>query len=272
MNASDTLLGVRLQEHIDAVSNDTFRKNISTDKDRINTLATTKILSVPSEAPIQTSPPSSTKISDCIDEALSLDLRLYPRPNRHDVNKVIPIKTTTISSQCTKLIILITAEKWGLNDKTLTFKERMRIARSASRLVAYDNGYVSEFSISSILRWDKEVINKVKDGVSTRNINANAPHVPVKYVDVIENNYPGYLHTLFRKAIKLKGPKASFTQLALAMNEISNTVSELRPALTLHRLQLNRWFCSQGGKEISGLEKPLDSDKHKELRKEWVVK
>ena len=101
----------------------------------------------------------------------------------------------------------------------------MRIARAASHLVAYDNGFVSEFSFSSILRWDKEVIKKVREGVSTGTITTNVRYVPVKYVDQIENNYPGYLHTIFRKAINLRGPKASFSQLSLTMNEISNAVS-----------------------------------------------
>ena len=31
------------------------------------------------------------------------------------------------------------------------------------------------------------------------------------------------------------------------------------------------WFISNDGTEISALEKPLDSDKHKKLRKEWVI-
>ena len=119
----------------------------------------------------------------------------------------------------------------------------MRIARAASHLVAYDNGFVSEFSFSSILRWDKEVIKKVREGVSTGTITTNVRYVPVKYVDQIENNYPGYLHTIFRKSINLKGPKASFSQLSLAMNEISNAVCELRSTLTIHRCYIDEeWF------------------------------
>ena len=55
------------------------------------------------------------------------------------------------------------------------------------------------------------------------------------------------------------------------MNAISNVASEVRPGLTLHRQSLNRWFNNNGGTEISGLEKPLDSEKHKKLRKEWVI-
>ena len=111
MNASDTSLGIKLQEHIDVVLNDIFRNINSRDKDRINTLATTKLPSAPSEAPIQPPPPSSTKISEDIDKALALDLRVFPQPNRHDGNKTIPIKQTSVSNQCTKLIVLITAEK-----------------------------------------------------------------------------------------------------------------------------------------------------------------
>ena len=93
----------------------------------------------------------------------------------------------------------------------------MRIARAASRMVAYDNGYLSEFSIRSILRWDKEVIEKVSKGVRAVDITTNNPHIRKKYVVTIEHNNPGYLHSLFRKAIKLKGPKASFEQLSVAI-------------------------------------------------------
>ena len=118
----------------------------------------------------------------------------------------------------------------------------MRIARAASRMVAYDNGFLSEFSVRSILRWDKEVIEKVSSGVQAEKISANNGYVRQKYVDTIEKNNPGYLHSLFRKAIKLKGSKASFDQLSVAMNAINNVASEVRPGLTLHRLQLNRWF------------------------------
>ena len=200
--------------------------------------------------------------------ALALDLRILPRPNRHEGTKSIPLKQTSISNQRTKLIVLITAITWGLNHPSLAYKNRIRIARAAFRLVAYDNGFLSEFSVSSILQWDKEVIEQVKEGLSTNIITTNTPHVPTKYVDTIDDNHPGYLHSLYRKAINLKGPKASFLQLSVAMNSIGSVASELRPSLTLHRLQLNRWFCSNGGTRISRLEKPLNSEKCKLLRRE----
>ena len=113
----------------------------------------------------------------------------------------------------------------------------MRIARAASRLVTYDNGFIAEFLVTSILRWDKKVLEKVKEGVSINFITRNTPHVLKKYMDTIENNHPGYLHSLYRKAINLKRSKASFLKLSVTMNTISNIVSKLRPSLTLHRLQ-----------------------------------
>ena len=86
----------------------------------------------------------------------------------------------------------------------------MRVARAASRLVAYDNGYLFEFSIRSIMRWESEVSKKVKDGVSSTKIISNSYKGKLQYVEVIESSHPGYLHYLYHQATKVKGPKASF--------------------------------------------------------------
>ena len=51
------------------------------------------------------------------------------------------------------------------------------------------------------------------------------------------------------------------------MNEKSSILSETRCNLSLHRLQLNRWFIDNSGKEISPKEKPLDTLDHKAKRK-----
>ena len=51
------------------------------------------------------------------------------------------------------------------------------------------------------------------------------------------------------------------------MNEKSSNSSETRCTLSLHRLQLYRWFIDNSGKEMSSKENPLDALDHKAKRK-----
>ena len=58
----------------------------------------------------------------------------------------------------------------------------------------------------------------------------------IKYVDMIESKNLGYLHFLFRYAQKMRGYRASFTELAEIMNIKSEAPTETRPSLSLHCL------------------------------------
>ena len=53
------------------------------------------------------------------------------------------------------------------------------------------------------------------------------------------------------------------------MNNRSRTPNETRCDLNLSRKQLNQWFSSNDGKEVSPFEKPLDTPEHKKLRLVW---
>ena len=54
------------------------------------------------------------------------------------------------------------------------------------------------------------------------------------------------------------------------MNAKSAVESESRPTLSLHKLQVYRWFRKNGGKEISAKEKPLLTKQHKKDRLKWI--
>ena len=95
---------------------------------------------------------------------------------------------------------------------------------------------------------------------------------PKRYTDEIDKLYPGYLVSLFQYAQKTAGAKAGFVVLTETMNLKSKVQSDDKPTLTLHHLQVYRWFVSKGGKETSPIEKPLDTPAHKQQRKEWVHK
>ena len=52
-------------------------------------------------------------------------------------------------------------------------------------------------------------------------------------VTIVDQSYPGYMHFLFRDAVKKKGTNASFAELATQMNEQSKSARDTRPELSL---------------------------------------
>ena len=85
----------------------------------------------------------------------------------------------------------------------------------------------------------------------------------ISYVDIIENDHPGYLHELYRYTTKIVCHKSSFAEIAIVMNDKSSVSPENRMTLHLSREQVNSWF-KNGGK--ASIEKPLDTDIHKKAR------
>ena len=56
------------------------------------------------------------------------------------------------------------------------------------------------------------------------------------------------------------------------MNKKNKAMGEIRETLTLYKKQLMKWFYAAGGEEYLAIEKPLDTDKHKRLRLQWICK
>ena len=78
----------------------------------------------------------------------------------------------------------------------------MRIVKAASRMVAYDNGFLHEFSTNSFLRWDANVTKLIHEGVSSTIIALNSYATRYKMVDIIEKAHPGYLHFCTKKPLR----------------------------------------------------------------------
>ena len=76
------------------------------------------------------------------------------------------------------------------------------------------------------------------------------------HTDMIEEKEPGCLRELCRHATRIKGAMATFKELADCMSAKSATPDEDRLTISLHRLQLFRWWKKQGGEEKSSIEKP----------------
>jgi len=81
----------------------------------------------------------------------------------------------------------------------------------------------------------------------------------VSSIDLLEDQYPGYLHSLYRYTTKLIRVKSSFAAIAIGMNMKSRSPGETRPSTNLSRRQVNDWFTANSGKEYSLVEKLLDN-------------
>jgi hypothetical protein len=77
------------------------------------------------------------------------------------------------------------------------------------------------------------------------------------YITRMEAVHSGYLHKLWRYAVKIKGSGATFQEFAKTMNEKSAAPAEERTALNVSSQQLANWFKKNSGKQHSSKEKPL---------------
>ena len=147
LNTIDYKLREQLQHHFDKnpieLNNETTSLfDINSDNGGITTIDNIQKNCTPASAIIPSTPRLSLKSGDLISAALSLDLRLFPRPSRLNNNQFIDLKKTQISSQSLKLILLITAKNLGFDHYTIRYATKMQIAKAASRMIAYDNGFL----------------------------------------------------------------------------------------------------------------------------------
>lgn len=200
--------------------------------------------------------------------ALALDLMRTPRLSRSG-GVIIERHDRKNANQMEKSIVLHLANRWGWQDKTLTWEHRQEIGRAACRQVAYDHGFKQDLGVSRLAAWYGELNMALDLGESTDPLSPSNSGSQ-SYCDVIEENFPGYLHQLFRHAQHVRGAMATFHELADIMNQKSAMPGEDRPTLSLSRKQVARWFKKYSGKERASCEKPLLTTEHKQRRVAWA--
>ena len=137
-------------------------------------------------------------------------------------------------------MVIHTAILWGWRDPFLTEKARLRIAKAACRLIAYDMGYPGPLAYTRLPYWYGEINEAILKGEDRDPISPS--HCGREsYVSEIERTYPGYLHELYRYAESVKGNLATFQELAETMNLKSSAPGEHRVPLSLSRRQLSAW-------------------------------
>ena len=238
---------------------------LSTNVNEVETVADAEEVNEPTETPTVLS-----KIEGEINFALTLDLTRRPRMIRSGVGEV-ELHQRAQATDLERTMVLFTAKRWGWMDPMITQKMKQRIAKAACMQIAYDYGFLKPLAMTQLPRWNLLLNQSIEQGVLKRDNPLSPLHSGSnKYIDAIEKQHPGYVRSLFRYAQRVKGAKATYSELAHQMNEKSAIEGEQRTTLFLSRKQVADWFKSQGGKEYSPKEKPLDTPEHKRLRKIWV--
>ena len=153
----------------------------------------------------------------------------------------------------------------------MRYANKLWLARVATCIIAYDAGYSRSFEYSKFMQWYNEVSTFFSPGDTTV-ITHLKPSVrgSLAYVDYLEKKNPGYLHETYRYSSNTIGAKASARAISECMNERSRIGTEACEDLNLARRNVTSWFSDNGGKEVSSIEKPLDTKEHKGLQLKWV--
>ena len=126
---------------------------------------------------------------------------------RVDPTKKLDISTSGGASSKIKLVVLLTTEHWGYRGSLRTYWDRQMILRAASRMCAYANVFMTEFSIPTLSRWDEGISDDISLGVAYSDIRNSKNTGSQASVSSTELAHPGYMHLLFRDAVKKRNKR-----------------------------------------------------------------
>jgi hypothetical protein len=109
----------------------------------------------------------------------------------------------------------------------------MRIAIAACRQVAYDYGFREALAYTSLPKWEAEINEAISVGVNQDPLSPQHSG-RTSYCEQIEKKHPHYHHELYRYAIKTRGAKSTYAEIADVMNQKSGAPGEARETLNLH--------------------------------------
>ena len=76
-----------------------------------------------------------------------------------------------------RVMVLFIAKKWWLNSEMYTYKDKKRIAKAASRQVAYDYEFHCEFSSNQFFSWQRQLYAGIDNRTKGENGSSSSPLV-----------------------------------------------------------------------------------------------
>ena len=140
------------------------------------------------------------------------------------------------------MISLFTTIKWGWNNSSITFKMKSNVARAACSQVTYDYGLKHSFATSQLPAWEDKINSAIEENIY---LDSNLFHSlliiqEVKHMLTTSNIS---IRIIFRNCFVM----LRILREAKHLTKEGSIPSETRCNLSLHRLQLYRWFIDNSG-------------------------
>jgi hypothetical protein len=222
-----------------------------------------------------------------IQAALELDFQKrdsnQKRPARLEGGDAIEISKSKMLTQMMRIQIVMMADAWGWElEKDATKKKHIVLA--ACCVVCYDHGYATPCKGSKFVEWHLQLHDTVQATMKTtgschsfKSCGETKRMGPKQgtYTGRVELAHPGFLHKMYRAAIKQEGPEAPFGDIAKAMNSCSKDHhaedDSTTPVLKMNRMHVRRWFKANHGKARKRSYRPILTPERKIERKKWAA-
>ena len=168
--------------------------------------------------------------------------------------------------------MILLAKHWGYN-ATVNKDEQNRIATAAIHTVAYDCGLKKVPKGSMWKEWLKQfeaAVEGQENGMAILLDNKKMGPKHGKYTEWIKAAYPGYLHDVYRCALKAVSVEATWSEIALAMNADSTRIND-KPNLEMSRWKVYDWFKANNGKVKKRISRPILTPERMIKRVNWCT-
>jgi len=198
------------------------------------------------------------------------------RPSRTPEGKPIELIGRKSPDQKMRLLMVHVATEYGYVESSPAKKKE--IATAACCLVAYDNGLLQPPKGTMLDKWVKQLDQAIKnpEEFDLNDVLGNKKMGPKMgtYTERIEQQHPGFLHQMYRLACKEIGADSNWRDLADEMNVQSRKqefVDADKPALSMSRATIRKWFLKLGGKQKRVVERPIITPLRKIERVKWCT-
>ena len=213
-----------------------------------------------------------TRLEAYIATSKTLDFTVRPRPDIRSsgtTSSPIAIRDGKRVNQCMKWNMMVVLSSFGFG--YMSRKERNTVAAAVALTKSYLGGYRSSPSAHTVMNWFHDYTKARNCSGCTIDtfFSSNAGKGRIKYVSMIEQKFPRYLHSLYRYATATLGVDANPRLIISLMNSKSrmdNPFCPVRSRLNMSRKHFWTFFHYHGGKLKNPVTKPTLQQAHKDDR------